>query len=90
MGESDGSKVKDVKPLHTVSDIESLSLLMTIGDEAFLLVLIYRPPPGSIPKFVQSLEIELSQVRGQIPPRKGLQKELLFLVTLICLKIEKT
>ena len=42
---------------------------MTIENETFLLVLIYRPPPGSIPEFVQSLEIELSQVRGQIPPR---------------------
>ena len=59
---------EDVKPLHTVSNIESLPFLMTI-EETFLLILIYRPLPGSIPEFVQSLEIELFQIRGQIPPR---------------------
>lgn len=61
------TKVKDVRQFDTVSSIESLPVLMTIEDEAFLLVLIYRPPPESIPVFIQSLEIELSQVRGHIP-----------------------
>lgn len=61
------TKIGHVRQLHTVSPIKLLPVLMTIDDEPVFLVLIQRPPPPrDIPVFVDSLEIELSQIHSQI------------------------
>ena len=59
-------KLTTKKTLNTVSDLELLPILVALKNTIYLIVLLYRPPTSSIPLFLQSLQIELDQLRQQI------------------------
>ena len=62
----DTMHVNVMKTLNTVSDLELLPVLVTVKNTVYLIVLLYRPPTSSIPLFLQSLQIDLDQIRQQI------------------------
>ena len=55
-----------IKTLNTVCNLELLPVLVSIKNTIYLIILLYRPPTSSIPLFLQSLQIELDQLRQQI------------------------